>query len=249
MSWLWLLLAFALLIPLERWIHRRLQGIWHLLFNNLDIALILYSLILLPGVFVHEGSHWLMATLLGVRTGHFSVTPQRMPDDTLRLGYVETVRVDFVREALIGVAPLLVGSALVMWIGFARLNVGAAGEALARGDLLGVGQTVRAVFQTRDAWLWMYLLFAVSNSMLPSASDRRAWPAVLALAAVLGGVLAFVGFGPAVAQALAQPVDNATRALAMAFSITVGLDVCLIPFLAALEWLLGRLTGRRVTYG
>jgi hypothetical protein len=126
--------------------------------------------------------------------------------------------------------------------------VGAAGEALARGDLLSVGQTVRAVFQTRDAWLWLYLLFAVSNSMLPSASDRRAWPAVLALAAVLGGVLAFVGFGPAVAQALAGPLDNATRALAIAFSITVGLDVCFIPFLAVMEWLLGRLTGRRVTY-
>ena len=246
--WLWLLLAFALLIPLERWIHRRLQGVWLILFNSPDIALILYSLILLPGVFVHEGSHWLMATLLGVRTGHFSVTPERMPDDTLRLGYVETQRVDFVREALIGLAPLLAGSAVVTWIGLAQLNVGAAGEALALGDLLGFLQTLQAVFQSNDAWAWLYLLFAVSNSMLPSASDRRAWPGVIALMLALGGVLAFIGFGPAVAQALAAPVEAVMRGLAVAFTITVGLDVACLPFLAMLEWMLVRLTGRQVHY-
>lgn len=248
MSWLWLLLSLALLIPLERWMHRRLQGLWLLLFNNPDIALILYSLMLLPGVFVHEASHWLMATLLGVRTGHFSVVPERMPNGVLRLGYVETARVDFVREALIGIAPLLAGSAMVVWIGFARLNVGAVGAALANGDLLGFIQIWQAVFQVSDAWLWVYLLFAISNSMLPSASDRRAWPMVATVAVLMGGLVALIGFGPAVLQALAAPVDAALRALAVAFTITVGLNLALLPFLAGLEWLLVRLTGRQVHY-
>src|SRR5580765_3063079 len=123
-SWLWLVLALLPLIFLERWVHRHLQGIW---------------LLLVPGVLVHEGSHWLAAALLGVRAGRFSVVPERLPDGTLRLGYVETEHVDPLREALIGAAPLLAGAAVIIFVGYSRLGVEPLAEALGRGDLLGMG--------------------------------------------------------------------------------------------------------------
>jgi hypothetical protein len=247
-SWFWLLLAFAPLLILERWLHRHLQGVMVLLFRSSEVAIVVYSLILLPGVFLHEASHWLMATFLGVRAMGFSLIPAAMPDGTLRLGYVETERMDFLREALVGAAPLMAGAGVVIWLGYARLNVGPVGEALALGDVLALWAALQAVFNAPDAWLWLYLTFAVSNSMLPSASDRRAWPVLIVAALAMGGVLFYAGFGPALVNALARPVDAALRALAIAFSITVAIDLALIPFIWVVELGLTRVTGWRVDY-
>src|SRR6185295_7232489 len=144
-AWFWLLLSLLPLIFLERWVHRHLQGIWLLLFRDPDLALIMYSLLMLPGVILHEGSHWIAATLLGVRAGRFSVVPERLPDGTLRLGYVETEHADPLREALIGAAPLLAGAAVIIFVGYTRLGVDLLAAALAQGDLLGMGQALKAM--------------------------------------------------------------------------------------------------------
>lgn len=247
-SWLWLVLALLPLIFLERWIHRHLQGIWLLLVRDADLALILYSLLMLPGVLVHEASHWLTATLLGVRAGRFSVAPERLPDGTLRLGYVETEHVDPVREALIGAAPLLAGAAVIIFVGYTRLGVEPLAEALGRGDVLGMGQSLGDMTARPNFWLWLYLVFTVSNSMLPSASDRRAWWPVLATLALLTVLLFAFGLGPVLLQTLGNPLDGATRALAAAFSITVGLNMVFAPVLWLLERGLIRVTGMEVKY-
>jgi len=236
------------LLPLERWLHRHLQGLILLLVRSPEIALILYSLIFFPGVLMHEVSHWLIATLLGVRTGRFSVWPQAQPDGTLRLGYVETEKIDFMREALIGAAPLIVGGLLVSLGGLTRLNLGAVGLALGRADLLAAFEAARSSLSNSDAWVWLYVIFTVSNSMLPSASDRRAWPFVALLLILLGSVLFYAGFGPLVAQSLVEPVERAVRAMAVVFTITVGVDLLVIPVIGLLELVVIRVTGLRVEY-
>ena len=62
---------------------------------------------------MHELSHFLSAKILGVQTGRFSLIPQAQANGKLRLGYVETATGGFVRDALIGAAPLVAGSAFV----------------------------------------------------------------------------------------------------------------------------------------
>ncbi|MBI4772133.1 MAG: hypothetical protein HY784_17375 [Chloroflexi bacterium] len=247
-SWLWLLLVLPPLVVLERWVHKHLQGIWLLIFRDADLALVLYSLAMLPGVLLHEGSHWLMATLLGVRTGRFSVIPERTEAGMLRLGYVETAKVDFVREALIGAAPLLAGTAAIIFVGYARLGVGPVGEALTRGDLLAVVQGLQAMTRAADFWLWLYFVFTVSNSMLPSASDQRAWLPVLLAVALLGGVLVYAGFGSVLVSTLSRPLDAATHALALAFTLTVSLNLFFAPLIWLVERGIMRLTGMKVEY-
>lgn len=247
-SWLWLVIALAPLVLLERWIHRHLQGVWLLLVRDPDLALILYSLLMLPGVLVHEASHWVAATMLGVRAGRMSVVPQRLPDGTLRLGYVETEHVDPLREALIGAAPLVAGAAVIVFIGYSRLGVAPVGQALARGDLLGVAQAVEVMTGLPNFWLWLYLIFTVSNSMLPSESDRRAWWPVLAVLAVFTALLLALGVGPLLVETLGEALDAATRALAAAFTITIGLNVVLVPVVWLIETALIRLTGLKIDY-
>ena len=247
-AWVWLVLALVPLVFLERWIHQHLQGIWLLVVRDPDLALILYSLLMLPGVLLHEASHWMVATLLGVRAGRVSVVPERLPDGTLRLGYVETEHVDPLREALIGAAPLIAGATVIVLVGYSRLGVGPVGTALGQGDLLATVEAVGAMTSLPNFWLYLYLIFTIANSMLPSASDRRAWWPVLAALAVLTVLLLAFGLGPVLLQTLGDPLDTATRALAAAFSITVGLNIVLAPLLWLLETALIRVTGMKVEY-
>lgn len=247
-AWLWLFVSLPPLLLLERWVHRHMQGIGLLVTRDPDLATIIYSLIFFPGVALHETSHWVTAKLLGVQTGRFSLWPQRQADGTLRLGFVETVKIDFLREALIGIAPLVAGSIVVVLIGYSRLGVGPLGAAIASGDVADITQKFLASLQTADALIWLYLLFAVSNSMMPSASDRRAWLPLVTALVLIGIVLYYVGAVPAVMQTVGDPVTAGVRAVASAFTITVGVNLLIIPLIWLLEMLLVRITGLKVNY-
>ena len=91
---MWLLGTFPVLLLLQRWISRHTQIIFLLLTRHPGMAVLLNQLVFLPGVILHELSHWLLARLLGVRTMGFSVWPKRQSDGTVRLGYVQTEKVD-----------------------------------------------------------------------------------------------------------------------------------------------------------
>ena len=119
----WLLLMLGPLLFAQRWLHREIQILFLLLTRKPVIALGLFSLLFFPGVLLHELSHYLVARLLGVRTGRFSLLPSLMADGKLRLGYVETAGSDVVRDALIGTAPLLSGGAAVAFLGINRLGL------------------------------------------------------------------------------------------------------------------------------
>src|SRR5512139_1304314 len=115
-SFLWFLGTLILLLFVQRWVHRHLHGVAYLLTGHADMALLLYSLPLLPGVALHELSHAIMAALLGVKTANLTLIPRRQPNGHVRLGSVQVERVDAVRSSLIGVAPLLVGSVAILLI-------------------------------------------------------------------------------------------------------------------------------------
>jgi hypothetical protein len=247
-AWFWLLLTLVPLVFLERWIHRHVQGIWLLITRDPDTATLLYSALFLPGVFLHEASHWLMAKLLGVRTARFSVWPQRQPNGVLRMGFVETEKVDFIRESLIGVAPLLSGAAAVVAIGSLRLAVGPLGAAISAGDMLGIGQGVLNSLLSADALVWLYLIFVISNSMMPSASDRQAWLPLGILLVLLGIALYYAGVAPFVMETFGESLAMGVRIVASAFAITIGLNVVIIPLIWLTEKVIVRATGYQVKY-
>lgn len=247
-SWLWLLVALGPLLFLERWIHRHAQGLGLLITRHPDLALILYSLVFLPGIIVHEGSHWLMATILLVRAPKISFWPQKQADGTLRLGYVETEKVDFFREALIGVAPLLGGCAVILLIGYGRLGVGPLGEALAAGDLGAALRALGGTLGASDFLIWLYLIFSVSNAMMPSASDRRAWLSFALILVFVGLLTYWAGIGPLLVQSLIGPLTAGLRVIASAFTLTVFIDLIAMALVWGAEAGVSRLTGLKVEY-
>ena len=236
--WMWLLGTFPVLLLLQRWISRHTQIIFLLLTRHPGMAVLLNQLVFLPGVILHELSHWLLARLLGVRTMGFSVWPKRQSDGTVRLGYVQTEKVDFLREALIGVAPLVAGCAAVVLIGNQILQLDQVAIAFARGDWDSASRGLVSVMQYADLLVWLYVLFALSNTMMPSASDRRAWPLVGLLLLGLGVGSYFAGVGVVLQEAVSQAIALGVRVISTAFRVTIVVDLVVIPVVYGIEWML-----------
>jgi hypothetical protein len=242
----WLLLTLGPLLLSQRWLHREIQLVLYLLTRRPASSLILFSLLFFPGVLLHESSHYLTARLLGVRTGGFSLLPSLMPDGKLRLGYVETTPADPLREALIGMAPLFTGGVLVSYLGISRLALVPLAAFIGQGDWPGFWQGFFALPERTDFWLWFYLAFTISSTMLPSASDRRAWLPVSLVVLVLLALALFAGAGPWMLDNLTPWFNRALLAMATVFGVSLALHlVILVPFRLLRELILS-VTGERI---
>jgi len=241
-----LLVILGPFIILQRRLHWEIQAIFLLMTRRHDIAIVLFSLLFLPGVFIHEVSHYVMARLLGVRTGRLSIIPRPMEDGRLQLGYLETSRADFLRDALIGLAPLLFGGLFIGYIAIKPLGVPDIWSSFTGRTAEGVLQGIVIAFSKADFWLWFYLAFAISSTMMPSRSDRRGWLPVglLVLAILLVGIT--TGAGPWFVQHASSVLERIF--LAFLFVLGTGLVVHLILLLPLmfLRTILTRLTGYKV---
>lgn len=241
---LWTIAATLLLWLVQRQLHRHIQGLVLLLTGNDNLAVLVHFMLLLPGVVVHELSHWVAAKLLGLRTGPISLGPVRKRGKQMRFGSVQITRADPVRESLIGLAPLISGTVLVLALaGWCLDLLPTQGLPLSAWP----GRLV-AGLQASDAWLWVYLIFAISNSMLPSASDRRPWR-LFALYLGLVLLLAYLLLGiPRGSEVWLGWGLRLLFYLAYAFSLTTVIDLAVVAIILGFEWLAGLLTGRRIDY-
>ena len=250
MNWivlLWLAVTLVLLLLVERWIHRHLQGVMLLLTGDPEVAVVLYALPLLPGIVLHELSHALAATLLGVRVGRISIRPKRA-GQRIQLGFVPVEKTDAVRASLIGLAPLLAGSAAILLIGYGAFGIGMVETTLTAGNWDGLLPALLNALRAPDGWLWAYVIFAVGNTMLPSRADRQAWTPVIMFLILVGALTWASGLGPTIVEGLAGPLSTALRWLAMMGTLTIAVDLPFVLLIAFGEKALGRAKGVRVEY-
>ncbi len=240
---LWLSLALAALVFLQRKMHREIQTVFLILTRNPGITIGIFALIFIPGVFLHELSHFVMAKLLWVRTGKFSLIPAPMPDGRLRMGYVETERSDFVRDSLVGAAPILFGTLFLAWVAVEKLHLAIMWDALrlSRWDAFAFGLSILPGLP--DFWLWFYLAFAVSSTMMPSDSDRQAWKPPLVVIAILLALLLLAGAGPWMLTHLAPPLNEFLRGTALVLLVSLIIHLLLIAPFMLIHRLLTRITG------
>jgi len=240
---LWLLAASLLLVFLQRTLHREIQAFFLILSRRPGFTQVIFALIFLPGVFLHELSHFVTAKLLRVQTGRFSLIPQAQPNGKLRLGYVETVSGGFIRDALIGAAPLVTGSVLVAYAAIYLLHLLPLWDLIRQAEWAGLWSGLVGAFRSPDFWLWFYLTFTLSSTMMPSASDRHAWLPMGLLALVLLGVVILAGAGPWMMEHLAGPFNSFLQALALIFSLSGVMHILLILPFFLLHKLLAKITG------
>jgi hypothetical protein len=169
-------------------------------------------LIFLPGVLIHEGAHWAMARLCGLRTGQFRVWPKRQGKH-IGLGSVNVQSAGPFVDSLIGMAPLIAGTILIGLISHFIFKTYHLTDILTSGSWSEGVFALRAALTVPDGLLWGYLLFTIANAMMPSASDREPLKPVIMYSIV--GVALYVLLG--------LPVVPLTRIISWALPTLEGL--------------------------
>jgi len=240
---LWLLVALVLLMFLQRGLHREIQAILLITTRHPGVAMALFSLIFLPGVLLHELSHYIMARILGVQTGRFSILPRSMPDGRLQMGYVETASADLARDSLIGAAPLVAGGIFLVYASISRFDLFPLWEYLKQGQTDAFFKGLQALPSLPGFYIWFWLAFTVSSTMLPSTSDRRAWLPLGLMVGVMIGLALLAGAGPWMLKNLAPYLNTFLRSVATLFALSAGVHLILMLPLKLFHALLTKITG------
>lgn len=242
----WLLVATGALVILQRGLHYEIQAVLLITTRRADISQVLFSILFLPGILMHELSHYVMAKLLRVRTGRISIVPRPLADRRLQLGFVETGKSDIVRDAIIGAAPLLSGGLLVAYIGLRKLDLLTIWGEYINGNNNDWSQMFQNIYQKPDFWLWIYLIFTVSSTMLPSRSDRKAWLPIMLILSTLYLMSVLIGAGPWLMVNVAPYIHWVLWSLTIVFSISIIIHFCFWVPSMILRILMQKFTGLKV---
>ena len=242
-GFLWFILTLLPLVILQRLLHREIQAVLLIVTRNPQLTVGLFSILFFPGVFLHELSHFVMAKLLRVPTGKISLIPNSLPNGRLQMGYVETGQTDIVRDSLIGIAPLIAGSLFIAYAGLNRMGLSTLLPLLANGQTELFWAGLKLLPQVNDFFLWFYLAFTVSSTMMPSESDRHAW---LPLGLWIAGLLTlaiFAGAGTWMFDNLAPLLNIFLGSVATLFGLSVVLHIILLIPTMILHRIVSRITG------
>lgn len=239
-------LSLLFFLIVQHWLHRELQALFLLISRHTDLGIGLFSLLLFPGVLLHELSHFCMAKILRVPTGKISLLPKILPDGKLRMGFVETAHSDPIRELFIGTAPFLSGAAIISWIGISRLQLFPLAEFAFARNWSAVLDGLTQINQVADLWVWFYLCFAISSTMLPSESDRQGWRPVALVLFFAGGLAFLAGAGPWIQTNLMPIFNQGLYFLSLIFTLSLVIHLVLAIPVALLTALVSRMTGLKV---
>ncbi len=236
--------VFGLTLILQRWLHQHIQGLTYAVTGDPGCAMQILFLLLLPGVILHEGSHWIVANVLGVRTGKISVGLNRSRGKQFSLGSVNVERTDSVRESLIGVAPFVFGLGAILLIAGYGFDIWP-------DSSLSPNQMLDRVISTATDWLtWLdlYLVFAVSTAMIPSESDREPWGGVLLVFGIAVAIIIILGWTPRIPPEVFTLARQALHALNLAFGISVAINTAVAFVLWIVELTVSSVTQRKARY-
>lgn len=235
-------ILFGAMLFLQHWLQQHIQGLTFAVTGNPGCAVRALFLILLPGVLLHELSHWLVANLVGVRTGKVSIGLGKMRGKHFSLGSVTVERSDPLRESLIGVAPFISGLLAVwalMGFGFGLWTP---------NDPMEVLQVIWSTITDPLTWLALYFVFSVSTSMIPSESDREPWGVIIAIFAGIGVLAFLLGWTPNITPEILARATQVLTTLVFVFGIIVVVNGSLALLLFLLEWGFAAMTQRKVRY-
>jgi len=105
------------LFILSKFLTKSLLRLFFKFTNSEEMTVNLIFCLFFPGIVIHELAHLLSAGLFFVKTGGMELVP-KITGGEIRLGSVEVAKTDPFRRTIIGVAPVLLGLALIFGILF-----------------------------------------------------------------------------------------------------------------------------------
>ncbi len=219
--------------------------------KNFQTTTILYYTFFLPGVVLHEVVYWLAAGLLNVRAERAIAWPEKQEIGELHLNFVQlSKRAGQVRTAIISTAPLFAGIALVWLIANSVFDIPETAAEMNSGTLTDIGTAINRITSTPDAWLWLYLMFTISNTMIPRDTKMlRGWWLIVGVFAVIMVIAFILGIGQQIfTNALAIPINDILTTLSGIFAIIIVLNLLATAVLAIIENTIEWITGDSATF-
>jgi hypothetical protein len=229
-------LALLALAWLSHQVSQRVQWVVYYVTRNIRLATLVLFLLLLPGIFIHEAAHWVTARLLGLKAGKFRVWP-KMQGKMVGLGSVSVQRGALWQDSLVGIAPLVVGTAFIAVIANHIFAADRVAAFMLQGRWADGLAGFWSALGSADGAIWAYLLFAVANAMMPSSSDREPLKPLLLYLAGTVALYLILGFpiGP-FAEALAW-LTPTLEIVTSALLFTAMLDLLILAVLWSVELL------------
>lgn len=248
----WLLVAglFMLLRRLERWLHQHIFKVGWLLTKSYSTTTILYYAFFLPGVFLYEFSYWLMAGILNVRAERALQMPQKQEIAELNLNFVKLPKnTPPFKLAVITATPLVVGLIVIWLIAIHVLDITGFVSQVGSGGLDDLAAALGALTTAPDFWLWIYLVFTISNTMIPNLKDLRGGRVIFTVLVVVTLFLLVLGLGnQVVLRILTGPVVDALYLIASIFIIIIAINLFTTLVLGTIESIIERVTGDSATF-
>ena len=170
---LFLILLLTLFL-LSRTLHKELGRVLYRATRSKKWTVYILSFLFFPGTFIHELAHYLMSVILFVPTGKMTLIP-KVDGDHVTLGSVEIGKTDPLRRLLIGAAPFLIGTTLLLLT-------------LLLAERFTLWQTFGYLV------LVVYILFEIGNTMFSSRKDMEGAITVLLVFLAVGVTLYLLGF-------------------------------------------------------
>lgn len=169
------LVELLLLFFLSRILTQSLSRLVYKATKSQKAAISFLAVLFFPGVIIHELSHLLTAAILFVRVGEMEFMP-KMYGNEVKLGSVQIAKTDPLRRAIIGVAPVLVGTVIILssLFYFSVIN-------------LPISQTAKYVLE-------ILIVFEVGNTMFSSKKDLEGTIEVLTILLIVVSALFLIGF-------------------------------------------------------
>jgi hypothetical protein len=115
-------------------------------------------------------------------------------------------------------------TAVILIIGNLVLGVGDLAQAVAGGGFEEMRDALAQLVRVPDFWLWLYLIFAISNAMLPSESDMSTVRPVLIFLGLAAAIYLIVAGVPSISPETVAAVNTVAGYLASAFGLTLAVD-------------------------
>lgn len=206
-------LELLVLFFLSRALTSHLSFLLRAIFRSNRITIILMAIIFLPGTIVHEFAHAIMAKTLFVYVGHMDLMPQ-LHDESLKLGSVEVGKTDIVRNFLIGIAPFIVGTSLLLLVLFYSFT----------NNIFGFNLLTFVV---------LVFTFVIANTMYSSRKDMEGAVEFFLLVVVPIIFLYFIGVripGLTIELLKGNGVENFFKMSAIFLAVPLFLDLTFILF-------------------
>lgn len=203
-------LLFFLIYFLSPSINTKIYHLFFLLTRSKNLALSTLIIILLPGTIIHELSHFLVATLLFVRSGELTILP-KLEEGRIKAGSLRHADTDPFRRTLIGLAPMVVGLMIIYIVGNLFLP---------------------QIYDFKFLISNFYILFTLSISMFSSRKDLEMARFLIPVILLVVFVLYLNGITLTFSTDILNRLNFFFSELNFYLLVTLGLDTAIFLFLS-----------------